>query len=482
MATPIPANAAPFDVRAAVEATGGRIVRGRGQSVARGVTTDSRNVTPGVAFVALRGERHDGHAHVTEAIEGGAVLVLVERGRAPSSPGEADVIEVDDTLTAWGALAQAHLRAWRRGKPNAKIIAITGSAGKTTTKELCAALLRTLAACHASTGNLNNRIGVPAVALQVEPHHHFVVLEMGMSVRGEIAMLAAIAEPDVAVITNAGLAHAGGVGGTIDDVAREKGALFEALRGGVAVANADDAAVVGQLVRAPSAGVVSFGAGEGAGYRLMSRQSVGAAGSVLSVRRPNDGEAATFRLPIPGEAAALDFVAALAAAEAAARAPIDDARVQAALEAVAPIPGRMHVRTLREGVLLLDDAYNASPATMRAALATLAEVAQGRRVAVLGEMKELGPAAQREHDALGAAVADAGVGLLVSCGGLADVIACRAQRRGVAIELAQNADGAARLALDRVRPGDAVLVKASRSVGAERVVEALVQAYGEERR
>jgi UDP-N-acetylmuramoyl-tripeptide--D-alanyl-D-alanine ligase len=482
MATPIPANAASFDARVAVEATGGRIVRGRGQSVGRGLTTDSRNVTPGVAFVALRGERHDGHAHVTEAIEAGAVLAVVERDRAPSSSGAADVIEVDDTVAAWGALARAHLRAWRQGNPEAKIVAITGSAGKTTTKELCAALLRTLADCHASMGNLNNRIGVPAVALQVEPQHRFVVLEMGMSVPGEIATLAAIADPDVAVITNVGLAHAGGVGGTIDDVAREKGALFEALRGGVAVANVDDPAVVGQLARAPSARVVTFGVGERADYRLVSRKAAGAAGSVVSVRRPNDGAVATFRLPIPGEAAALDFVAALAAVEAAEGAPIIDTRVQSALDGLAPIPGRMHVRSLREGVLLLDDAYNASPATMRAALATLAEVAQGRRVAVLGEMKELGPAARGEHDALGAAVADAGVGLLVSCGGLADVIARRAQSRGVTIELARDADAAARVALDRVRFGDAVLVKASRSVGAERVVEALVQAYGEERR
>jgi UDP-N-acetylmuramoyl-tripeptide--D-alanyl-D-alanine ligase len=480
MSTPIPLNLARLEARAVAHATGGRLARTSHGHVAQGVTTDSRAVTRGCAFVALRGQRHDGHAYVQTAIDAGAVLVVVERGRTlPPDTNGADVVEVDDTLVAWGAIARAHLREWRDARSDARIVAVTGSAGKTTTKELCAAALRTAGACHATLGNLNNRIGVPAVALQVETTHRFVVFEMGMSARGEIAALAAIAQPDVGVITNVGLAHAAGVGGAIEDVAHEKGALFEAMRTGVVVGNEDDPAVVHQLCRAPGARIVTFGAGDRSTYRLMSRQPVGAEGSLVAVRRP-DGETATFLVPIPGAAAAIDFVAALAAAEAAAGAHLDDARLATELRALPPIPGRMHLRRLGGRVLLFDDAYNASPATMRASLATLAEIAEGRRVAVLGEMKELGPLAEHEHEALGEAVANAGVELLVSCGGLANATARQAGRRGVAVVLARDADAAADVAVDHVRAGDAVLVKASRSVGAERVVDALVRARGEE--
>jgi len=481
VATPIPTNRAAFDARAAAEATGGRVVRAREGRVTRGLVSDSRAVVPGCGFVALRGERHDGHEYVDAAIAGGAVLVVVERGRAPAGGAAeaADVVEVGDTLTAWGGLARAHVAAWRRANPRARVVAVTGSAGKTTTKEMCAALLRTAGECHATTGNLNNRIGVPAVALELEHRHRFTVLEMGMSVPGEIAALASIAQPDVALVTNVGLAHAGGVGGTLDDVAREKGALFAGVHeAGTVVVNTDDAAVTAQAARAPaSARRVTFGRAGRAEYRIADREPIGAEGSRVQVGRPGRA-VATFQVPIPGEGAALDFLAALAAAEAAVGAALDDTRVASALRALAPIAGRMHVRRLGRGVLVVDDAYNANPASMRAAIGALGEIGAGRRVAVLGEMKELGPLAAREHEALGEALAAAGVGLLVSCGGLADAAARAAAGRGIDVAIAADAERAAALAVDRVRPGDAVLVKASRSVGAERVVEALVRSFG----
>jgi len=471
MATPIGSNCARFDARAAAEATGGRVARDTPGREATGITTDSRAVVPGSAFVALRGERHDGHSFLPAAVDAGAVLVIVERGRALGD-ARVDVVEVDDTLVAWGALASEHLRRWRAARPEARVVAITGSAGKTTTKKLCAALLRTVAPCLASAGNLNNRIGMPAVALQVEPAHHFAVLEMGMSVPGEIGALASIAPPDVAVITNVGLAHAGGVGGTLDAVAAEKGALFAGVRpDGAIVANADDAAVIAQTKRAPAgARTVTFGRAEGSQYRLRERQPLGASGSRVVVERPGHAALVTI-LPIPGEAAAIDLVAAIAAAEAAAGRAVD---VDAVLARLAPIEGRM--RVCRAGdVQVIDDAYNANPASMRAALAALAEMDGARRVAVLGEMKELGPIAEREHEALGTAVAQAGVKLLISCGGLADAIARVAAAAGVEVVRAANVEEAARAAAERVLPRDVVLVKASRSVGAERVVEALVQ-------
>jgi UDP-N-acetylmuramoyl-tripeptide--D-alanyl-D-alanine ligase len=474
MGTPIPANRAPLDARAVAAAAGGRVTRSAFGGVAVGVTTDSRAVTPGCAFVALRGASHDGHAFVPAAVEGGAAIVIVERGRSPRG-GPVDAVEVDDTLAAWGAIAREHVRTWRRSRDGARVVCITGSAGKTTTKEMCAALLRAAGECHATSGNLNNRVGLPAVALGVEARHRFLVLEAGMSVPGEIAALTAVAEPDVGLVTNVALAHAGGVGGTIDDVAREKGALFEGVRpGGTAVANADDSAVLAQAGRASGAARVTFGRDPQASVRLVARDATDIDGSRIVVERA--GRRASFHVPIAGEAAAMDFVAALAAAEAAAGS-IDDARVADALRSVAPLAGRM--RAFRAGdLVVIDDAYNANPASMRAALAALAEMGQGRRVAVLGEMKELGPAAEREHAALGDAAAAAGVALLVSCGGLADVIARSAARAGVEVITARDAAQAALATVERVRPGDAVLVKASRSVGAEVVVEALAARTG----
>jgi UDP-N-acetylmuramoyl-tripeptide--D-alanyl-D-alanine ligase len=478
MTTPIPSNDMRLDARAAAAATGGRIVGALLGRMARGVTTDSRRVTPGCAFVALRGERHDGHDYIHAALRAGAALLVVEPGRAPSGPEMADVVEVTDTLAAWGAIARTHLCRWRAASAQARLVGITGSAGKTTTKELCAALLRTAGSCHATKGNLNNRIGLPAVALEVGAQTRFVVLEMGMSVKGEIAALCAIAQPDVGVVTNVGLAHAAGVGGTIADVALEKGAIFEAVRsGGALVANADDSAVVGQLRRNVRARVVTFGASADADYCLASRRPV-RAGSAVTVRR-RGGDSVSCEVPIPGRAAAIDFVAALAAAEAAAGASFTDAEAHSAMRTISPLSGRMHLRRLGRGALLLDDSYNASPATMRAALATLAETSEGRRVAVLGEMKELGPAASAEHAFLGVAVAEAGVALLVTCGGLADAIGQEAERRGVEVVHGNDVDEAARIVVDRLRPADAVLVKASRSVGVERVVDALLRSHGE---
>ena len=485
MATPIPENRASFTTSSIAAATGGRVARGEGRDV-RGVTTDSRAVVRGGAFVALRGERSDGHGFVANAARAGAHVVVVERGRAPADV-EADVVEVDDTLVAWGDLARAHLRAWRRasgGTRPARVVAITGSAGKTTTKELCAAMLRTVGECHATAGNLNNRIGLPAVALATGESVRFAVLEAGMSLRGEIAALASIAEPDVAVITNVGVAHAEGVGGTRADVAREKGALFEALGDdGVAIVNADDDAAMSQLARTHARRVESFGLHDGATYRLADRTSLGVRGSRIRVTR--HGEALEVDLPLVGEVAAVDFVAALAAADAAYGAPIAAANVARALAEHAALghgAGRGAIRRLGDGTLLIDDSYNANPASVRAALRSLAEIgrAESRRtVAVLGEMKELGQSEAEEHDAIGAAIAEAGVAVAIGCGGLIDLALDRASRAGVTVIKSANTDLAAKEADALVRPTDVVLVKGSRSVGTERVVLALVRTRGD---
>ena len=471
MATPIGGNHVELDARMAAEATGGTLLRATEGRRARGVTTDSRAIHPGSAFIALAGERFDGHDFIASAIESGAVLLVVGRGRAPTA-ARVDVVEVDDTLLAWGALARAHLRAWRSADPRRRVVGITGSAGKTTTKEMCAALLASLGGCHATAGNLNNRVGMPAVVLQLEAAHRHAVLELGMSLPGEIAALASIAPPDVGVIVNIGLAHAGGVGGTLEGVAREKGALFEGVSpGGVVVANADDPAVMACAVRARKATRLTFGRAEGADVRLVSRDPAAGGGSRVVVAR--GGRRSSFTVPIPGEAASLDFAAALAAAEACAG-PLDDALVATALAALGPLPGRMQVQGAGP-FRVIDDAYNANPGSMRAALEALSEMPCQRRVAILGEMMELGEVSLREHEALADVAADAGVTLLISCGGMADAIARGAASRGVDVVFAGDASAAAAIAVQRVRPGDLVLVKASRSVGAEQIVSALLR-------
>jgi len=435
-------------------------------------------------FVALKGEAHDGHAYLASACQRGIAVAIVERGRSAdvSGPGVADVtfIEVDDTLVALGELARAHLEAWRAATPQHKVVAITGSAGKTTTKELAAALFGAVGRTHFTAGNLNNRVGVPFVVLGLSPNHRFAVLEMGMSLPGELDAITSFARPDVSVVTNVGVAHAEGVGGP-DGVMHEKGAVYRALDGsGVAVVNADDdrATRASQGTRAKF--VVTFGTREGAMYRLVSREPLGVAGSRVVLSTP--GRELSLVLPLPGEAAAIDLAAALAAQETASGVLLPAETIESELATVR-LAGRATVRRLAEDIIVLDDTYNANPASMRAALATLGEIAGGRgmvdrrRVAILGEMKELGAHAESEHVALGDAIAAAGVTLAIGCGGLISRSLARASELGVTTVDAASTDQAAAEAKARVRPSDAVLVKGSRSVGAERVVLALIETW-----
>jgi len=457
MATPIPPNRARFDLDAIVRATGGRLAR-READEAVGATTDSRAVAAGNVFVALRGETHDGHVYVPSAVARGASVVVVEE----ATKAAASVVVVPDTLRAWGALAALHLAQWRR--PEKKVVAITGSSGKTTTKELTAALLGRVAPTHRTPGNLNNRVGVPAVVFGLEAEHRFAVLEMGMSLPGELDAITSFARPDVSVIVNVGVAHAEGVGGR-EGVQREKAALYRSLEpSGIAIVNADDPYVVSAAAGARS---ISFGRSEDADYRLVER-----AGTKVVVAAR--GRLLTLCMPLPGEAAAIDLCAAIALQEAASGIALAAPAIDAALASVR-IEGRGAV-VEQGGLTVIDDTYNANPSSMRAALATLAELAGARRrVAVLGEMKELGHLADDEHLALGECVAEAGVALAIGCGGRVDRTLERAASRGVTVVACPSAEVAADEAVRRVLPGDVVLVKGSRSVGAERVVAALAR-------
>jgi UDP-N-acetylmuramoyl-tripeptide--D-alanyl-D-alanine ligase len=458
MATPIPMNKSVLEAGM----IGGRVVRSSGKK-AIGISTDSRAIAAGNAFVAIRGATMDGHAHQKAAVDAGAVLLVAEHGRALDD-ARADAVEVDDTLVTWGEIARAHLRSWR-SRTNGKVVAITGSAGKTTTKELCAALLGEVAPVWATPGNLNNLVGLPAAALCVEDRHRFVVLEAGMSVPGEIERLGAICEPDVAIVTNIGMAHAGGVGGTLEGVANEKGALFAAAAQ-TCVAPIADAAAMDQLRRTRAKDIRTFGLSGKADYRIEER-TIGDVGSKIRVGTPHGS--IRLDLPLAGEAAAIDFVAALAAAEAIAR-PMTEVEIARGMTKLALPAGRAAV--VRTPTLtIIDDTYNANPASMRAAFSMLAEIGKGKRtIAVLGEMRELGDAGESEHAALGDVIE---ANIVIGCGGMIARLLDRANARGIETHAAPDAKSAAALALGLVRPGDVVLVKGSRGVATEVVVEAL---------
>jgi len=486
VATPIPENRAIFLAREVAHALAGTLSDGRRAEVElTGVTTDSRVAiaNPGGIFVALRGERFDGHAFLGK-VDGFAGLVVCEPGTGASLK-KSLFVEVPDTLVAWGALAAAHLERWRWTAGSKRVLAVTGSAGKTTTKELLAALLASAcrrvggrSAVQKTRGNLNNRIGMPATAFTVEPSHDFAVLELGMSVPGEIAAMAAIARPDVVVVTNIGVAHSEGVGGR-DGVAKEKGDLFAGARAtGVAVVNADCSYSMREVNRTTAARVVSFGLAEGSSYGLLRRDTDDTSGATLTLSRGPSNDTLSIRFPLLGEHAAIDLLSALAAAEAALGRTLTQDEIEGSF-GLTELSGRGSLLVLTNGAFVIDDTYNANPASMAAALRTLQELSPARRkIAVLGEMKELGPLAETEHDALGDAIVAANVDVFVSCGGLLSRAAAKTRAAGMPTFEYMSAEEAATFVTSHLDSSDIVLVKGSRSIATEKVVDALVGAIG----
>jgi len=482
MATPIPRNAARFTLAEIEAVTGATVEASSGAEglEVRGVVTDSRAARQGCLFVALRGERLDGHAFLEAAAHAGSRAVVVERGRAAALPSGTATIEVDDTLRALGDLAAAH-----RGRWTGRVVGITGSAGKTTTKELTAAAcdaigLRTLK----SAGNLNNLVGVPMVVFELDDRFDTAVIEMGTNHPGEIARLAEIAAPDVGVVTLAAAAHTEGLG-TVEAVAEEKTSLWRALPDtGACVANADDAQSFGWLDRASAATKIAFGRSERADVRLVDRAVTPDARTRCTFVVRGVTEPVEVELRLLGEPAALDAAAALAAVLALGGASAI-APAALGLERVEPTPGRLHVRRSRSGVAVLDDSYNANPRSTELALDTLVELAvasgAARRIAILGDMKELGDRSAAEHERVGQYAMRAELFALIGCGRemtAAVTAAARdaTRRRGIqATRIMHVLDPKDAIALARsvLRPGDMVLVKGSRSMQMERIADAL---------
>ena len=417
---------------------------------ASGVSIDTRTLQPGDLFVALRGDT-DGHAFVMDALARGAAGAMVHR--TDGLPDDAPLLVVDDTLAGLHALGRAG-----RARFTGKLLAVTGSVGKTTTKEMLRAALSAFGPTHAAEASYNNHWGVPLTLARLPADAAFCIAEIGMNHAGEIAPLARLAGPHVAIVTAVASAHIGHLG-SLEAIADEKASVLQGLEpGGIAVLPSDSPFLARMAAAAPGR-VITFGRTERADAQLLRIDPVQA--SIL-------GKHVEFSLAAPGEHMALNAVAALAACAALG---LDVAVAAAALATFRPIAGRGMQRRVRGGdILLLDESYNASSASVRAALGVLAAL-PGRRVAVLGDMLELGEFGPAEHAGLAPDVA-ASADLLYACGPLMRHLynGVPARQRGAHV---RDSVALAPLVAAAVRPGDAVLVKGSLGSRMRLVVTAL---------
>jgi UDP-N-acetylmuramoyl-tripeptide--D-alanyl-D-alanine ligase len=439
-----------------LEATGGRMDT---PFAARGLSIDTRTIRPGDLFVALRGESGDGHAFVAEALAKGAAGAMVH------CEGEgARRLLVDDTLAGLH-----HLGGYARRRFAGRLVAVTGSVGKTTTKEMLRTALSALGRTHAAVASYNNHWGLPLTLARTPRDADYCVAEIGMNHAGEIAPLARLARPHVAVITAVEKAHIGFLG-SIEAIADEKAAMLSGLEpDGVAVLPADTPLLPRLRAAAGDARVVTFGMAASADVRLVGLSMAAEASDITAEFA---GERFRFHLAAPGRHMALNALAALAAAVHAANAPPE--RIALALEGFSPVAGRGARRQIAVPggtALLLDESYNGNPASVRAALAVLRLQPARRRVAVLGDMLELGDAGPAEHRAL-AAYVTAAADCLFACGalmaGLYDTLP-QPIRAGYAADSAALAP----LVTRAIAPGDAILIKGSLGSRMKRIVDAL---------
>jgi UDP-N-acetylmuramoyl-tripeptide--D-alanyl-D-alanine ligase len=450
------------------EVTAGRLVSGAPQTAFEGVSIDSRTIPEGALFVALRGDRFDGHRFAESALRLGAAGVLVSD--LTDVPADALAILVPDTLAALQAIAHAVRQASK-----AKVVAVTGSVGKTTTKEVIADLLATRFRVLRNRGNLNNHVGLPASLIELRHGQEVAVVELGMNHAGEIRRLVEIAAPDVRVWTNVGDAHLGHFADR-EALGRAKAEILEgASASTLVIANADDPLVMAH-VDAFVGRRVTFGEGPAADVRATNVIDRGFDGTVAEVMTA-DGRVA-LNVPLPGRAQLSNVLAAVAVALEL-RVPL--AAIEETVRVLAPVPRRGASVTVSNGARLVDDSYNSSPTAVQAMLAAMAATAvAGRRIAVLGEMLELGEASRHLHDMCGRAAARLGVDELVAIGGraadgLVDGALAEGMPAGHVHRFATSAEAAPAVAA-LVEPGDLILVKGSRGIRTDIVVDWLVEA------
>jgi UDP-N-acetylmuramoyl-tripeptide--D-alanyl-D-alanine ligase len=454
-----------------VEATGGRLLSGDGAAAVLGVSIDTRTLKTGELYVAIRGERLDGHDFVEAALAAGAAGAVIGRSMgslAPASVRGRALIVVPDTTAALQGLAR-----WVRRRSGACVVAITGSAGKTTTKDVAAAFLGLRHRVMRSSGNRNNHIGLPLSLLELRHGADVAVVELGMNHAGEIERLVRIAEPDVRVWTNVAEVHMEFFA-SIEAIADAKAELFEgATAETVLVANADDSRVMERAARFPGR-VVTFGTKAGSTVTASDIEDLGIDG--VGARVSSDDGTVRFRVPLLGRGNLQNVLAAAAVARQFG-VPLDAMAERAATLRAASHRG--DVIRLGAGVTVVDDAYNSNPRAAQGALAVVASERRfGRRVAVLGEMLELGAPSIALHQECGRTAAGSGLSLLLTVGGEpARAMGRAAVQAGMpeaAVCHAGSSAEAADLASALVKAGDLVLVKGSRGIRTERVVERLV--------
>ena len=448
----------PCTVREICAAVGGTLLQGEGDALITGVTTDSRAVSAGQLFIPLTGERFDGHAYIDSALTAGAAGCLTARTPETLLPGRS-YVRVADTRPALAALA-----AWYRGRFDLPVVQITGSAGKTTTKEMVAAVLSQRYDTLKTQANFNNDIGTPLTLLGLAPHHQAAVIETGMNHFCEIRCLGAMVRPDIAVITNVGDAHIENLGNTRQGILQAKCEIFEHLSpDGIAVLNGDDPLL--NTVTLPQT-ILRCGRGEGCDVRVTDVDDRGIEGVACTVATAQ----ASYRLHTDSPGAYMIYPMAMAAAIGEALG-LTGEEIAAGVAAYAPTGSRMHLIRLPEQRLLIDDCYNANPQAMAEALKLLAAASCRRRAAVLGDMGELGELTVSAHRTIGALTGELGLDTVIAIGGKARDIAAAAPGAQWYPSVS-DAMPAVRAAFTG---GTAMLVKASHAMHFENIVKELKQ-------
>jgi len=453
----------PLSLATLADLAGAEMICGNGERVASGVGIDSRTIRPGELFVAIRGAQHDGHDHVREAAGKGAIAAVVSREDVGPVPAGFSLLLVQDTVTSLQQMA----RGYRRLVP-ARIASITGSSGKSSTKEMLAAVLGTLGPTHRTPGNYNNHFGVPLTLLGIGAEDRWAVVELAMNAPGEIGPLAELAGPEVGLVTNIGWAHVEGTGSK-EATSKEKGALYRALPdSGLAISNADDP-MEKKTLEGCRARVVRVGTREKVDYRLTTVETDGAS-LRFSLESPKGRTEVS--LPVPGSHMAMNAAMALATGI---ELGVEPKAGADALQKVHLPSGRVRLEKHGQG-WLLDDSYNANPDSLAAAVATLESLpGKGRAVALLGAMAELGPFSRTLHEESGAALARSRTALCYAIGEDSKFLiqTARKNRKGEWARWFAHRDELLTAYRAEAKPDDRILVKGSRSQEMDRVAAEL---------
>lgn len=449
-----------------LSATKGDLLQGGDINTFSGISIDSRKISPDDIFVAVKGENFDGHHFVGDVLKKGVKCVIISKENnnkniIDKNPNM-NIIGVDNTITALG-----HLANFRRRAAHATVIAITGSNGKTTTKEMTAAIISKKYKTLSTVGNLNNEIGLPLTLFNIDKSHQFAVLELGMNHFGEISRLAEICSPEIGLVTNVGSAHIEGLG-SIEGVAKAKGELIKKIdKNGTVILNLDDERVAGMADKT-SAKVLFYGLSEKASVRgeFISEDK----NEILFKIFMPDGNQTTIKLKAAGT---FMISNALAAASAGYTAGLNMDEIKKGLEEFSPVPGRMNIHSTKKGIHIIDDSYNANPNSVKEAIQTLKALKKGHKgVVVIGDMFELGSSATRLHEEIGALSANSELKNLYVTGEYAEFVKKGAVSAGMdrqAVFTGTKKEITERLT-EKTEPGDWILVKGSRTMKMEEIV------------